>query len=158
MSIDRAEQIMPAGPGWGAAFARFDFDGGAEAWSEPLCGWAITRDSDGAATVAGLVVHPEFPTSVIACYEARAETRDSEVVVHFLGYLRPGQDVEGYHEEAEEAYGRWRQAEAEDRELSEAGWSMGDERSYGSRWEAPDGRRMGKRDALRELRGGGGAA
>ncbi len=153
MSVDKAVQIMAADPGWGAALARFDFDEGVHLWAEPLCGWSITKDSGGDSTVAGLVVHPDYPTSVIACYEVRAETRESDAPVTFLGYLRPGQSVEEHREDAEAAYRRWREEEAQDRELFDAGWSMHLNNSYRTRWEAPDGRLMSKRDALQELQG-----
>ncbi len=36
MSVEKAERIMPAEAGWGAALARFDFNAGMQLWAEPL--------------------------------------------------------------------------------------------------------------------------
>ncbi len=153
MSVEKAERIMPAEAGWGAALARFDFNAGMQLWAEPLCGWALTRDSEGDSTVAGLVVHPDHPTLVIACYEVRAETGASDDPVYFEGYLRPGQSIEDYREEATEHYESWRKREAQDRALLNAGWTEHPDEPHDRRWEAPDGRTMHRLEALQEVGG-----
>lgn len=148
----RISQIMPP-TGWGVALVRCSFDRGMMLYYEPLVGWALTEDSDGDASVEGVIVCPGH-NFTITCQRTGYETsEEDEGPTYFCGYLRPGQQVGDYDEEAERLYERWYAREAEDRRLLEAGWRISHDGRF-KHYVSPDGREMKRHEALKELEGG----
>lgn len=142
-------QVMPS-DGWRAALVECDFEEGLRLFEEPLVGWALIEDSDGGRHLEGMVL-PPGADFVVLCYRVFSETKELESPIKFLGYLKSGEDLDRYQEEAERAYALWRAGEEKDIRLYEAGWTEHTDRSWGRRWESPDGRVMNRRQALKEL-------
>lgn len=159
MSDPRILQIMPS-DGWGAALLVLDYDAGApEVFEEPLVAWALVEDTQperrGERELEGMVRLAEEPAFVVRCPAIPAETREYDVALRFVGYLRPGERATVHSERANETYARWREGEKNTRELLEAGWVQQESKSYARRWRSPDGREMDPRQAVAEFRGGG---
>ena len=152
----KIRQIMPA-DGWRAALVQLDFDTSSpHPVGEELVGWALIEDNEGKTSIEGLVRLPSAGHLVVPCYLVRSETREDDVPMDFVGYLKEGEALSRYREEGDALYARWRKNEEPIRTLLEAGWILHEDRSYGRRWESPDGREMDIRKALAELRGEGG--
>ena len=150
----KISQIMPA-DGWGAALVHCNFDRGMRLYDEPLVGWALGQDSDGDTAIEGVIVCPGH-SYTITCQRAGYETsEEDEGPTYFCGYLRPGQEVEDYHEEAERLYEHWYTREAGDRQLLEAGWRISNDGRF-TRYVSPNGREMKRHEAIKELRQGEG--
>lgn len=149
-------QIMPAG-GWRAAFVRMDFEfGRPEVVGEELVGWALLQERGEEPSVEGLVRLPGAEQQIVPCYQVWSGTVEDEVPERFLGYLKPGEDLSRYQEDAARLYASWRKDEEPTRALLDAGWALHESFDRAPFWTSPDGREMNREDALAELRGEGG--
>lgn len=158
MHESRITAVMPA-DGWSAALVRCYYDNGMRLYSEPLVGWALTETLDGEfegdTRVEGVIVCPGLDYTIL-CYRTAYETSEQDHgLTYFCGYLRQGQDAHDYYEDAERTYKRWRHRETLDRRLFEAGWKVGGDGHF-LRWVSPDGRKMSRGEAIKELRQGEG--
>jgi hypothetical protein len=151
MSTSKLLQVIPA-DGWRAALVECDYDDGPRLFDEPLVGWTLIEDGAGDRTLEGMLLAPGLDY-VVPTYSVFSETNEWDRPTKFLGYLKPGEDLERYQEEAERSYVGWRAAEEKNLMLLEAGWVEHAGRSWGRRWESPDGRAMNRRQALEEMQG-----
>jgi hypothetical protein len=139
-------QVIPA-DGWRASLVECDYDNGPRHFDEPLVGWTLIEDGEGDRTLEGMLLASGLDYA-IPTYRVFSETNEMDRLTMFLGYLKPGEDLERYQEEAERTYALWRASEEKNQILLEAGGT-----EHGHRWKSPDGRAMNRRQALEELQG-----